>query len=42
MLKLCEDGDEPLVVLPLATEGPTELESSQVQEIGCKESVDSC
>ena len=41
-LNLCEDGDEPLVVLPLATEGPTELESSQVQEIGCKESVDSC
>ena len=29
-LNLCEDGDEPLVVLPLATEGPTKLESSQV------------
>ena len=37
----CEDGDEPFVV-PLATEGPTELESSHAKEIGCKESVDSC
>ena len=26
----------------LATEGPTELKSSHVKEIGCKESVDSC
>ena len=41
-LRSCEDGDEPLVVVPLATEGPTELESSHAKEIGCKESVDSC
>ena len=41
-LRSCEDGDEPLVVVPLATKGPTELKSSHVKEIGCKESVDSC
>ena len=41
-LRLCEEGDEPLVVVPLATEGSTELESSHAKEIGCKESVDSC
>ena len=41
-LRSCEDGDEPLVVVPLATEGPTELESSHTKEIGYKESVDSC
>ena len=29
-------------MVPLAMEGPTELESSHVKEIGCKESVDSC
>ena len=33
-------GGEPLVVVPLATEGPLELESSPVKELGCKESVD--
>ena len=38
----CARGDEPLVVVPLATEGPVELVSSQVKEIGCKESVDKC
>ena len=35
-----ERGGEPLVVLPLATEGPLESVSSPVKEIGCKESVD--
>ena len=33
-------GGEPLVVVPLATKGPLELESSPVKELGCKESVD--
>ena len=33
-------GGEPLVVVPLATEGPLESVSSPVKEIGCKESVD--
>ena len=37
-LRSCEGGDEPLVVVPLATEGSTELESSHVKEIVCKES----
>ena len=41
-LRCCERGDEPLVVVPLATEGPLELVSSQVKEIGCKDSVDNC
>ena len=41
-LRYCERGDEPLAVVPLATEGPLELVSSQVKEIGCKESVDNC
>ena len=41
-LRSCEGGDEPLVVVPLATEGPLELVSSHVKEIGCKESVDNC
>ena len=41
-LRSCEGGDEPLVVVPLATEGPVELVSSQVKEIGCKENVDNC
>ena len=36
-LRSCDGGDEPLVVVPLATEGPLELESSHVKEIGCKE-----
>ena len=35
-----ERGGEPLVVVPLATEGPLESVSSPVKEIGCKESVD--
>ena len=35
-----ERGGEPLVVVPLATEGPLELVSSPIKEIGCKESVD--
>ena len=39
-LRSCEGGDEPLVVVPLATKGPVESESSHVKEIGCKESVD--
>ena len=38
----CERGDEPLVVVPLATKGLLELVSSHVKEIGCKESVDNC
>ena len=29
-------------MVPLATEGPLELVSSLVKEIGCKESVDNC
>ena len=33
-------GGKPLVVVPLATEGPLELESSPMKELGCKESVD--
>ena len=41
-LRSCEGGDEPLVVVPLATKGPMESESSHVKEIGCKESVDNC
>ena len=41
-LRSCEGSDEPLVVVPLATEGPLELEFSHVKEIGCKESVDNC
>ena len=41
-LRSCERGDEPLVVIPLATKGLVELESSHVKEIGCKESVDNC
>ena len=41
-LRYYERGDEPLAVVPLATEGPLELVSSQVQEIECKESVDNC
>ena len=41
-MRSCEGDDEPLVVVPLAMEGPTELESSHVKEIGCKESMDSC
>ena len=36
-LRSCDGSDEPLVVVPLATEGPLELESSHVKEIGCKE-----
>ena len=35
-----ERGGEPLVVVTLATEGPLELVSSPVKELGCKESVD--
>ena len=35
-----ERGGEPLVVVPLATEGPLDLESSPTKELGCKESVD--
>ena len=35
-----ERGGEPLVVVPLATEGPLESESSSVKEIRCEESVD--
>ena len=42
MLRFCERGDEPLVVVPLTTEGPLELVSSHVREIGCKESGDNC
>ena len=41
-LRSCEGGDEPLVVVPLATEGMLELVSSHMKEIGCKESVDNC
>ena len=41
-LRYSERGDEPLVVVPLATEGPLEVVSSHVKEIGCKESVDNC
>ena len=41
-LRSCEGGDEPLVVVPLATKGLLELVSSHVKEIGCKESVDNC
>ena len=41
-LRSCEGGDEPLVVIPLATEGPVESVFSHVKEIGCKESVDNC
>ena len=41
-LRSCEGGDEPLVVVPLATEGLVELVTSPVKEIGCKESVDNC
>ena len=41
-LRCCERGDEPIVVVPLATEGPLELVSNQVKEFGCKESVDNC
>ena len=37
-----ERGGEPLIVVPLATEGPLELVSSLVKEIRCKESVDNC
>ena len=37
-----EGGDEPLVVVPLAIEGPMELVTSPLKEIGCKESVDNC
>ena len=39
-LRSCEGGDEPLVVVPLATKGSVESESSHVKEIDCKESVD--
>ena len=39
-LRSCEGGDEPLVVVPLATEGLLELVNSPVKEIGCKESAD--
>ena len=35
-----ERGGEPLVVVPLATEGPLESEPSSVKEIRCEESVD--
>ena len=41
-LRSCERGDEPLVVVLLATEGLLELVSSHVKEIGCKDSVDNC
>ena len=41
-LRSCEGGDESLVVVPLATEGPVELVTSPVKEIGCMESVDNC
>ena len=41
-LRSCERGDEPLVVVPLATKGPLELMSSHLKETGCKESVDNC
>ena len=41
-LRSCEGGDEPLVVVPLATEGLLESKSSHVKEIGCKESMDNC
>uniref|UniRef100_A0A7N2LGJ2 Uncharacterized protein n=1 Tax=Quercus lobata TaxID=97700 RepID=A0A7N2LGJ2_QUELO len=41
-LRFFERGDEPLVVVPLATEGLLELVSSHVKEIGCKESGDNC
>ena len=34
-----ERGGEPLVVAPLAIEGPLESESSPIKEIRCKESV---
>ena len=41
-LRSCERGDEPLVVVLLATEGPLKLVSSHVKDIGCKDSVDNC
>ena len=41
-MRSCEGGDEPLVVVPLATKGPLELVTSPVKEFGCKESVDNC
>ena len=34
-----ERGGEPLVVVPLATKVPLDLESSPMKELGCKESV---
>ena len=35
-----ERGGEPLVVVPLATRDPLDLESSPMKELGCKEIVD--
>lgn len=35
-----ERGGVPLVLVPLAAEGPLELESSPVKELGRKESVE--
>ena len=41
-LRSCAGGEEPLVVVPLATEGPVESVPSHVKEIRCMESVDNC
>lgn len=36
-----EKGGEPLVVVPLATEFPLEIECDAREESGCKENIDS-
>ena len=36
-----ERGGEPLVVVPLATKIPLEIECNTGMELGCKENVDS-
>ena len=41
-LRSCAGGEEPLVVVPLATEGPVESVPSHVKEIRCTEGVDNC
>ena len=41
-LRSCAGGEEPLVVVSLATEGPVESVPSHVKEIRCMESVDNC
>ena len=41
-LRSYERGDEPLIVVPLATKGPLELVSSHVKEIGCNKSIYNC